>query len=200
MNESFLGRPKLHVIVASIRPGRVGLPVSKWFASHAETHGAFDVSLVDLAEINLPMNDEAKHPRLRQYQHDYTKRWSAVVDEADAYVFVSPEYNHSYPASLKNALDYLHQEWQEKPAGFVTYGGVSAGTRALVALRPVVAALGMPSVPAAVNVPFVNQFLDEQRNFVPNEMTIKGADQMLGQLASWTASMSSRQRTQVAAD
>lgn len=200
MTESVLSRPKLHVIVASIRPGRVGLPVGEWFVEHAVKSGGFEVELVDLAAVNLPLNDEAKHPRLRQYQHEHTKRWSALIDEADAFVFVTPEYNHSFPASLKNALDYLNQEWQDKPAGFVTYGGVSAGTRSLVALRPVVAALGMPSVPAAVNVPFVAQFLDEDRKFVPNEMTEKGADLLLKQLAAWTAGLAPGRRAPVAAD
>lgn len=173
--------------MASVRPGRTGLPVAEWFVDHATAHGAFEPRLVDLAEVALPLMDEPKHPRLQQYQHQHTKEWSALVSQADAFVFVTPEYNHSFPASLKNALDYLSHEWRDKPAGFVTYGGVSAGTRALVALRPVVAALGMPSVPAAVNVPFVGKFLDEERRFVPNEATEQGADLLLGQLARWNA-------------
>ncbi len=200
MSESVSSRPLLHVIVASVRPGRVGLPVARWFVDHAQRHGAFDVRLVDLAEVDLPLMNEPKHPRLKQYEHDHTKRWSALVSQADAFVFVTPEYNHSYPATLKNALDYLNQEWRDKPAGFVTYGGVSGGTRALVALRPVVAALGMPQVPAAVNVPFVAQFLDEDRRFVPNDATESGADLMLGELARWTGRMASETRQQAAAD
>lgn len=200
MSESVSSRPLLHVIVASVRPGRVGLPVARWFVDHAQRHGAFDVRLVDLAEVDLPPMNEPKHPRLKQYEHEHTKRWSALVSQADAFVFVTPEYNHSYPATLKNALDYLNQEWRDKPAGFVTYGGVSAGTRALVALRPVVAALGMPQVPAAVNVPFVAQFLDEDRRFVPNDATVSGADLMLGELARWTGRMAAETRQQAAAD
>lgn len=200
MSESVSSRPLLHVIVASVRPGRVGLPVARWFVDHAQRHGAFDVRLVDLAEVDLPLMNESKHPRLKQYEHDHTKCWSALVSQADAFVFVTPEYNHSYPATLKNALDYLNQEWRDKPAGFVTYGGVSGGTRALVALRPVVAALGMPQVPAAVNVPFVAQFLDEDRRFVPNDATESGADLMLGELARWTSRMVAETRQQAAAD
>lgn len=200
MSDNLSSRPRLHVIVASVRLGRVGLPVGEWFVRHATEHQAFDVELVDLAAVNLPLMDEPKHPRLQQYQHEHTKRWSAMVDAADAFVFVTPEYNHSFPAALKNALDYLSVEWRDKPAGFVTYGGVSAGTRSLVALRPVVAALGMPSVQAAVNVPFVTQFLDEQRRFVPNEMTTQGADAMLDQLATWCQVTAVSRRAAVAAD
>src|SRR5690606_26740662 len=189
MSQSADPRPVLYVVVGSVRPGRVGLPVARWFAEHARSHGAFDVQLVDLAEVNLPLHDEPKHPRLRQYEHEHTRRWSALIERADAFVFVTPEYNHSFGAALKNALDYLNQEWRDKPAGIVSYGGVSGGTRALVALRPVLAVLGMPSVPTAVNVPFVAQRLNERREFVPDEPTVKGADAMLDELARWTEAM-----------
>lgn len=182
-------RPVLHVVIASIRPGRVGLPVGRWFVEHAELHGAFDVRLIDLAEVNLPLHDEPKHPRLQQYEHEHTKRWSAIVSEGDAFVFVTPEYNHSFGAALKNALDYLSREWRDKPAGLVTYGGVSAGTRALVALRPVLAVLGMPTVPTSVNIPFVANFLNDARAFEPNEATRKGATALLDELARWTEAM-----------
>lgn len=186
MSQSAVNRPSLYVVVGSVRPGRVGLPVARWFAEHARRHGAFEVRLVDLAEVGLPLYDEPKHPRFRQYEHEHTKRWSALVEQADAFVFVTPEYNHSYGAALKNALDYLNHEWRDKPAGIVSYGGVSAGTRAMAALRPVLAVLGMPTVPTAVNVPFVAKSLNENREFVPPEATVKGADAMLGELARWT--------------
>lgn len=200
MTISAARRPKLHVIIASIRPGRVGLPVGQWFHRHAVGHGAFEVELVDLAAVNLPLHDEPKHPRLKQYVHEHTKRWSELIDAADAFVFVTPEYNHSFPGVLKNALDYLNHEWHDKPAGLVTYGGASAGTRAQMALRPVLAVLGMPSVAASVNVPFVASFLDEERVFQPNAMTLKGADGMLDQLARWTAAMLTVRHVEVAAD
>lgn len=186
MSQSAVNRPSLYVVVGSVRPGRVGLPVARWFAEHARRHGAFEVRLVDLAEVGLPLYDEPKHPRFRQYEYEHTKRWSALVEHADAFVFVTPEYNHSYGAALKNALDYLNHEWRDKPAGIVSYGGVSAGTRAMTALRPVLAVLGMPTVPTAVNVPFVAKSLNENREFVPPEATVKGADAMLGELARWT--------------
>ena len=118
---------KLATIAVSTRPGRVGIHVARWMQGVAEAHGGFDSTLVDLAELALPIYDEPKHPRLRKYQHEHTKRWSAIVDAADAYVLVMPEYNFSVAPALANALDYVFSEWACKPAGFVSYGGVSGG-------------------------------------------------------------------------
>ena len=106
--------PVLQVIIASTRPGRVGLPVATWFAQRAREHGGFTVEVVDLAEVDLPFFDEPKHPRLGQYEHQHTKDWSATVARGDAFVFVMPEYNYGFNAAIKNAIDYLHVEWQHK--------------------------------------------------------------------------------------
>ena len=182
-------RPKLEIIIASTRPGRVGLPVGLWFADWAREHSRFEVEVVDLAKLNLPFMDEPKHPRLRQYVHQHTKDWSAKVESADAFVFVTPEYNHSMNAPLKNALDYLSQEWQSKPVGFVSYGGVSGGTRAVQVIKPVVAALKMMAIPEAVNIPFVNQFINEEKQFEPNEITEKAATTMLNELYRWALAL-----------
>lgn len=119
-------RPRLGVILASTRPGRVGLPVAQWVQARAALHGGFDVQLLDLAEINLPFMDEPNHPRLGRYEHQHTKRWSATVDAMDAFAVVMPEYNYGFSAPLKNAIDFLHSEWHYKPVGLVSYGGVSA--------------------------------------------------------------------------
>ncbi|MGY1716435.1 NADPH-dependent FMN reductase [Geodermatophilus sp. SYSU D01106] len=181
-----MSRPVLQVVAASTRPGRRGIAVARWVQRLAEAHGAFDVELVDLAEVGLPVFDEPNHPRLRQYVHDHTKRWSATVDRADAFVLVTPEYNHSFPASLKNALDYLSAEWADKAAGLVTYGGVSAGLRASSALKPVLGALRVHTVPEAVSVPFFAQFLDEDDEFVPNAELEAGGKAMLDELARVT--------------
>ena len=115
----------LQVIVASTRKGRSGLGVAQWFLDRTKQHGKFDVELIDLQAVNLPLLDEPNHPRLRQYQHAHTKSWSATISRADAYVFVTPEYNFGPPPALINALDYVYLEWNYKPAGFVSYGGVS---------------------------------------------------------------------------
>jgi NAD(P)H-dependent FMN reductase len=174
--------PTLQIIVASTRPGRVGLPVADWFSARAKAHGTFEIDFVDLAELGLPFMDEANHPRMRRYEHQHTKDWSARVDAADAFAFVTPEYNHSYNAPLKNAIDFLHSEWEYKPVGFVSYGGIAAGTRALQALKPVVAALKMTPVVDAVNIPFVRQFVNDDEIFVPNEVLEQAADAMLDEL------------------
>ena len=164
-----MSKPTLMIVIGSTRPGRVGLPVAEWFRDRALAHGGFAIDVADLAEINLPFMDEPYHPRLRKYQHAHTKAWSARVEAADAFVFVSPEYNHGLSAPLKNAIDYLSQEWQYKPLGLVTYGGVSAGTRAAQMIKPIVAALKMVPMVEAVTIPFVSQFVDETGKFAPNE-------------------------------
>ncbi|HZZ96267.1 MAG TPA: NAD(P)H-dependent oxidoreductase, partial [Jatrophihabitantaceae bacterium] len=112
--------PRLLIVTASTRPGRIGPAISRWFEQVAREHGGFEVEVADLAELNLPFLDEANHPRLGRYDHEHTKRWSAIVDRADAVVFVMPEYNYSFSAPLKNAFDFLHREWRYKPVGFVS--------------------------------------------------------------------------------
>lgn len=181
-----MSNPVLQVIIASTRPGRVGLPVGQWIYERAVAHGGFDVELVDLAEVNLPMFDEPAHPRLRQYEHQHTKDWSATIDRADAFVFVIPEYNHSFNAAIKNALDYLHYEWHFKPVGFASYGGVAAGTRALQALKPPLTALKMLPLFEAVNIPFVAQFLDDDQRLQPNQVMEEAATAMFDELARVT--------------
>ena len=174
--------PKLLIIIASTRPGRIGLPVANWFAEQAAAHGGFELELIDLKELDLPLLDEPNHPRLRQYTKDHTRAWSTTVDSADAIVFVTAEYNHSYTAALKNAIDYLHHEWRHKPLGFVSYGGVAAGTRAMQALKPVAIALALIPVVAAVNIPFVQQFVGEDGTIVGNDVMVEAAAAMLDEL------------------
>lgn len=174
---------RLMIVIASTRPGRVGLPVARWFEPIARAHGSFDVDLVDLAELSLPFLDEPNHPRLRSYTQQHTKDWSARVDAADAFAFVTPEYNYGLPAPLKNALDFLHFEWQYKPVGFVSYGGVSAGTRSVQMAKQVVTTLRMTPVFEAVSIPFVAQFLDDDGVLQANETMERAAAAMLDELA-----------------
>jgi NAD(P)H-dependent FMN reductase len=174
--------PRLSVIIGSTRPGRAGLPIADWFADRARGHGGFEIDVVDLAELNLPMLDEPNHPRLRQYTHQHTKDWSARVAGSDAIVIVTPEYNHGYSAAVKNAIDYLHHEWHYKPVGFVSYGGVAAGTRAMQQLKQVVTALRMLPLTDAVNIPFHTQFLDDDGRVQANEVMEQAADVMLDEL------------------
>lgn len=177
-------RPTLMVVIASTRPGRVGLPVARWFEERARAHDRFHVDVVDLLELNLPFMDEPKHPRLRQYTHQHTRDWSARVDAADAFAFVMPEYNHGFNAPLKNAIDYLHVEWRDKPAGLVSYGGVSAGTRAAQMLKQVLTTLSVFTLVEAVSIPFVAELIAEDGELHANDVMEQAADAMLERLLS----------------
>jgi NAD(P)H-dependent FMN reductase len=177
-----VSNPTLQIIIASTRPGRVGPSVAAWICERAVAHGGFDVELVDLAEVNLPMFDEPKHPRFGEYVHQHTKDWSATIARGDAYVIVMPEYNYGFNAAIKNAIDYLNAEWRHKPVGFVSYGGVAAGTRAVQMLKQVVTTLKMVPVFEAVSIPFVQQFLDEDKRLQPNDVMNGAATAMLDQL------------------
>ncbi|MBB4661900.1 NADPH-dependent FMN reductase [Conexibacter arvalis] len=180
--------PRLLIIVGSTRPGRVGLPVARWFGARAEAHGGFDVDVADLAELDLPLMDEPNHPRLQRYEHDHTKAWSARVAAADAVVLVMPEYNHTFTAPVKNALDYLHHEWQHKPIGIVSYGGVSAGTRAATAIKPVLAALKL-TVAGELPIPFVARFVGDDGVVQANETMTDAADGLLDELVRVEATL-----------
>jgi NAD(P)H-dependent FMN reductase len=178
----------LGVVIASVRPGRVGLPVGRWAAETAAAHGGFQVEVADLAELGLPLMDEPHHPRLGPYVHEHTLRWSAYVDAADAFLFVTPEYNHGPAASLLNAISYLYHEWLYKPIGFVSYGGPSGGMRAVEAVKPVVSRLSMVALHQAVAVPYVDrQVVDNV--FKPSSAQKEAADRMLDELLRWTEAL-----------
>ena len=151
---------KLQVIIVSTRPGRAGKAIAEWFVKEAQRDGRFDIEVTDLAELALPPLDEPHLPRLRNYVNEHTRAWSRTVEASDAFVLVMPEYNHGFAASIKNAIDYLHDEWAHKPVGFVSYGGISAGMRAVQMLKPVLSCLRM--IPVTDQVALANhmQFLD----------------------------------------
>ena len=178
--------PVLQIVIGSTRPGRIGPSIAQWVADRAEAHGGFTVELVDLAEAGLPLFDEPHHPRMRDYVHDHTKRWSAIVERGDAFVFVCPEYNHGINAALKNALDFLYHEWQRKAVGFVSYGGVSAGTRAVQQLKQVATALRMVPIVESVYLPFPQAPLDDQGVFNPGDAAELAATAMLDETERWT--------------
>ena len=134
---------RIMIIVGSVRPGRIGLPIAHWVRERAAAAG----HEVDLAELNLPFMDEPEMPGKRAYTKPHTIAWSARVEQAEAVLLVSPEYNHSYSPALKNALDYLQHEWAAKPVGVVSYGGASAGLRGAAALDQVLTTLGLVRVP-----------------------------------------------------
>lgn len=180
---------KLSVIIASTRPGRKGPAVGNWIYQLAKEDPAFESTLLDLAEINLPFLDEPHHPAMRQYQQAHTKKWSATIDAADAFIFVTPEYNFGFPAPLKNALDFLYHEWVMKPVAFVSYGGIAGGTRSVQMLKQVVTALEMMPMKESVNIPFFTKHINEDENFIPGETINKSAGAMLAQLLKWTEAL-----------
>jgi NAD(P)H-dependent FMN reductase len=178
--------PVLLIVIGSTRPGRIGASVGAWFAERARRVGGFDVRIADLAELALPFLDEAAHPRLQRYEHAHTRAWSAIVAAADAVAFVTPEYNHSFPAPLKNALDMLAVEWRGKPAGIVSYGGVSAGLRAAAQLKPVLSALQMIPTPGGVPIPMVGQKMQDGV-LIATDVMNDSADALVRELAKFQA-------------
>ncbi len=175
---------KLHVIAVSTRPDRKGIHIARWVEAVARDHGKFETSLVDLAEVNLPLIDEPNHPRLRQYTKDHTKKWSAIVDAADAFVFVAPEYNYAMAPSLVNAVDYLLHEWKYKAAGIVSYGGISGGLRAAQMAKQLITAVGM--MPAGdVPIAMFPQYFDADGKWTPNEIMTKSVHTMLDEVLKW---------------
>ncbi|MFG2099179.1 NADPH-dependent FMN reductase [Micromonospora echinaurantiaca] len=181
--------PRLNVIVASTRPGRVGRRIGDWFTAAATAHGAFDeVRLVDLAEVALPFHDEPHHPSEGRYLHQHTREWSATIAAGDAFVFVMPEYNYGFSAPLKNAIDYLYTEWQYKPVGFVSYGMTSGGLRAVQMIKQVVTTLKMMPANEAVTV-FLRQALDDAGELEPDPGRDAAAEGMLDEVARLTAAL-----------
>ncbi len=179
---------KVSVIIGSTRPGRVGLPIGQWFFEQAKRHGKLDVELVDLKALNLPLLDEPKHPRLGDYANDHTKAWSQIVKASDAFIFVTPEYNHSPPPALLNAIDYLFSEWTYKPAAFVSYGGISGGMRAVQMLKQTLCTLKVMPIPEAVTITFFSQLMDNGV-FNGSEALEKASVAMLDELARWTEAL-----------
>jgi NAD(P)H-dependent FMN reductase len=181
---------QLDVVLVSTRPGRAGPAIASWFLTQVERHAKFAVHLIDLALVALPLLDEPHHPRLRQYEHEHTKAWSRTIDAADAFVFVTPEYNYGTPPSLVNALDYLHHEWAYKPVAFVSYGGVSGGTRSAQMTKEIVTTLRMMPIPEAVALPFFAQQLDREKNqFTPPKSQEDAAVLMLDELHRWATAL-----------
>ena len=180
---------KLGVIVSSTRPGRLGLPIAKWFVDIAERHKKFDIEFIDLLEQNLPMLDEPKHPRLQQYEKEHTKAWSAKIKSCDAFIFVVPEYNYSAPPALINAVDYLYVEWGYKAAGIVSYGGISGGTRSAQMVRLLLNAVKLVALADGVSIPFAVQLKNADGSFKGSEAAEKSANALLDELHKWTGAL-----------
>lgn len=182
------GHLKVLVMIGSTRPTRIGGAIGDWVAESARQAGDWDVTVADLRELDLPMMNEPRHPRLGEYEHSHTKQWSALVAQQHAFIIVLPEYNHSYTAPVKNALDYLSKEWQEKPVGLVSYGGLSAGLRAATALKPVLAAMRMVPLTDAVSIPSASQHVQDGV-FVASDSATSSATTMFQELRRWAVAL-----------
>jgi NAD(P)H-dependent FMN reductase len=180
--------PRLSIVVASTRPGRVGPVIAEWVHRVAEADGRFDARMEDLADYRLPVFDEPRHPRFKDYQHEHTRRWSATVGASDAFVFVTPEYNFSTPPALVNAIDFLYQEWACKPAAFVSYGGVSGGLRGVQMTKQLLTALKVMPLPDGVVIPMVSDRLKDG-TFVSLEQQEAGARAMFAELHRWALAL-----------
>lgn len=175
---------RIGIILGSTRPGRNGEQVARWVLDQARTRTDATFELVDLAEVALPLLDEPFPPAMGRYQHDHTKRWSETVASFDGFVIVTPEYNHSIPAVLKNALDYLYTEWNNKAVGFVSYGS-AGGTRAAEHLRAIAGELQMADVRAQVTLLLATDF-ESYSTFRPGDHHAPVLAALLDQVVSWT--------------
>lgn len=174
---------KIAIIIGSTRPGRKAEAVARWVHEIAGKRSDAQFELVDIKDFNLPLLDEAVPPLMEQYSHPHTKAWSAKIDSFDAYVFVTPEYNHGTSGALKNAIDYLYREWNNKAAGFVGYGS-AGGVRAVEQLRLIVGELQIADVRAQVVLSLFTDF-ENFSTFKPAPSHEKSVNAMLDQVIAW---------------
>lgn len=174
---------KVAIIIGSTRPGRNGEAVARWVYEVARKRADAEFELVDLQDYDLPLFNEPKSPMFAEYAHPHTRAWSQKISEFDAYVFVTPEYNHGTSGALKNALDYLYYEWNNKAAGFVGYGS-AGGVRAVEQLRLVMGELMVADVRAQVALSLFTDF-ENFSVFKPAASKEKSVNDMLAQVVSW---------------
>src|ERR687890_976256 len=175
---------KVAVILGSTRPGRNGEAVAQWvFETAKKRSNDAEFEYVDIKDFNLPLLDEPIPPSQGQYSKDHTKRWSAKIDSFDAFIFVTPEYNHGIPGALKNAIDFLYREWNNKVAGFVSYGS-AGGVRSVEHLRLVMAELKVATVRAQVQLSLFTDF-ENFTKFKPAPFQEKAVNTMVDEVVAW---------------
>jgi NAD(P)H-dependent FMN reductase len=188
---------RIAIILGSTRPGRKGEAVARWAYELARKRNDAEVELVDLADFELPLLDEPAPPARGQYMHSHTRAWSAKIASFDGYVFVTPEYNHGPSGALKNAIDFLHNEWIDKAAGFIGYGS-SYGARAVEQLRLVMAALQVATVTAQVGLSMFTDF-EGFSVFKPAAMHEQNLTRLLDQVIAWSGALSTLRKQRSAA-
>lgn len=178
--------PRIAIIIGSTRPNRFGPKVAEWIHGFAQEVSDAEFSVIDLVDIQLPLLDEPNPPMQGKYQNAHTKAWAQTVAGFDGFIFVTPEYNHGYPAALKNALDFLYAEWNHKPVAFVSYGAGAGGSRAVEQLREVVINLLM--FPLNDHVSFTNYWtqLDENGDLNANDQQVAMAKELVANIAFWS--------------
>ena len=184
---------KIAIILGSTRPGRNGEAVAKWVFEVAKKRSDAEFELVDIKDFNLPLLDEPLSPMMGQYSKPHTRVWAAKIASFDAYVFVTPEYNHGIPGALKNAIDFLFAEWNNKAAGFVSYGGVS-GARAVEQLRLVLAEVRMATVRNQVLLSMFTDF-ENFSVFKPDSRKEASINEMLDELIAWGDALKTLRKT-----
>lgn len=180
---------KIKIIAGSVRPGRFNIQPARWITEIAKARPDTETELLDLAEINLPFMDEPEPPMQHKYSKEHTQKWAAKIAEADGFVFVTPEYNHSLSPALKNAIDYLFQEWNFKPVVFVSYGSLAGGSRAVEHLRGVAAEIKMYDLREQVMLPNYWESLNEKGEYNFTERHKESAEAMLDSLVFWSKKM-----------
>jgi NAD(P)H-dependent FMN reductase len=178
---------KIAVIVGSTRPGRKADTVARWVYGIAQKRSDAKFEIVDIQDLDLPLLDEPIPPSLAQYGQPHTKAWAAKIASFDGYVFVTPEYNHGISGALKNAIDYLYAEWNNKAAGFVSYGS-AGGARAVEQLRLVMGELQIADVRAQVMLSLFTDF-ENFTTFNPDPRHEPEVDTMLDQLIAWSGAL-----------
>ena len=178
---------KLAIVVGSTRPGRKAEAVARWVLENAQGRTNATFELVDIAEFNLPLLDEPVPPSMGKYSQPHTKAWAAKVAQFDGFVFVTPEYNHAPSGALKNALDFIYAEWNNKAAGFVGYGSLG-GTRAVEHLRLIMAELQVATVRAQVALSLHSDF-ENYTTFKPGPQHAGSLNTMLDQLTLWAKAL-----------
>jgi NAD(P)H-dependent FMN reductase len=175
---------KAAIIVGSTRPGRHADVVANWVLEKAQKRTDAEFEIVDIKDFDLPLLDEPAPPSRGQYSKPHTKAWAQKIAAYDAFVFVTPEYNHAPSAALKNALDFIYSEWNNKSAGFVAYGASASGARAVEQLRLVVSELQVADVRTPVLLSLINDF-ENYSVFKPNPAHEKTLSTMLDQMIAW---------------
>jgi len=174
---------KVGIIVGSTRPGRKAAAVAEWVHNLLKSRNDAAFEIVDIDDYKLPLLDEPVPPMMRHYSNPHTKRWSEKIDSLDAYIFVTPEYNHGTSGALKNAIDFLYHEWNNKAAGFVGYGG-AGGVRAVENLRLVMGEIKIADVRAQVALSMRTDF-ENFTTFKPNEQHDKAVHLMADEVIAW---------------